>query len=203
MRFVGRGVDSLTHLSSSAPDSVELSWLEQVHGNVIATAVPGCCGAADALSIDTPGIAGVVATADCVPIAAVRGSHGVVIHAGWRGLAARLPAIAAARLAAPGDHDGMTTAWIGPAIGPCCYEVDEKVAEDVRLASDGAVEVVRQRAGRTYLDLRRAAALQLRSAGVRRILLLDHCTRCRSDWLWSYRREGERAGRNFALLWRR
>jgi copper oxidase (laccase) domain-containing protein len=50
--------------------------------------------------------------------------------------------------------------------------------------------------------LRLAAALELRAAGIARVSLLDHCTRCRGEWLWSHRREPGRTGRNLTLLWR-
>jgi copper oxidase (laccase) domain-containing protein len=44
--------------------------------------------------------------------------------------------------------------------------------------------------------------IQLETAGVGEVEVLRHCTRCDSEKLWSYRREGKGAGRNVAFLWR-
>jgi hypothetical protein len=94
-----------------------------------------------------------------------------------------------------------TTAWIGPAIGPCCYEVGPEVARMV--AAAGGAESVREGPrGRPHADLAGAVERQLRAEGVTRIVSLALCTRCHPEWLWSHRRDGERAGRNLALIWR-
>ena len=55
---------------------------------------------------------------------------------------------------------------------------------------------------RPHLDLVLAARLELAAAGVEEIATVDACTRCEVERLWSYRRDGERAGRNVALIWR-
>jgi YfiH family protein len=198
LRALGRGVERKLEegLGPLQPD-LPLAWLAQRHTDVVLAAAPGECGVGDALAIDASGLVGVVVTADCLPIAIASGERAVLVHAGWRGVAAGLLARAAERL----GTDSGTEAWIGPAIGPCCYEVGEDVADEVRRASGDAV-VMAAEGGGPRLDLRLAAALQLRAAGVARIGLLDHCTRCRGEWLWSHRREPGRAGRNLTLLWR-
>jgi len=199
VRFLGRGVARRPEhgLGALAPAATSLAWLDQRHTDLITPAAPGNCGVGDALAIETSALAGVVATADCLPIAIVRGPRAVLVHAGWRGLAAGLARKAAAGLGGgPGSE-----AWIGPAIGACCYEVGDDVAEQVRQASGDGV-VVAGANGKPRLDLRLAAALELRAAGIARVALLDHCTRCRGEWLWSHRREPGRTGRNLTLLWR-
>jgi copper oxidase (laccase) domain-containing protein len=55
--------------------------------------------------------------------------------------------------------------------------------------------------GRPHLDLGAAAAAQLMAQGVTDVRQLDLCTRCHPDQLWSYRRDGQDAGRNLALIW--
>ncbi|HLF57793.1 MAG TPA: polyphenol oxidase family protein [Thermoanaerobaculia bacterium] len=195
VRFVGRG----------APERAEglfparaRAWLQQVHGDRVVEARPGACGAGDALLVGGIGVVACVATADCVPVAIVAGRSGVLVHAGWRGIAA---GVVERALDALGDRRGVS-AWIGPAIGPCCYEVGEEVARAVVSATGESALRAETPGGRPRLDLRRAVAAQLRRGGVRRPTLVDHCTRCRAEWLWSYRRERERAGRNWSLLWR-
>ncbi|HVS99141.1 MAG TPA: polyphenol oxidase family protein, partial [Solirubrobacterales bacterium] len=67
-----------------------------------------------------PGLAPLVLTADCLPVA-LAGPGGVaMLHCGWRGLAAGILARGAAMVEA-------TSAAIGPGIGPCCYEVGPEV----------------------------------------------------------------------------
>jgi copper oxidase (laccase) domain-containing protein len=91
---------------------------------------------------------------------------------------------------------------VGPAIGACCYEVGEEVAARVVAASAPEVAVAGP-AGRPHLDLPHAARLQLAAAGVAEVIVLPRCTRCDEENLYSYRREGRRAGRNLAFIWRR
>ena len=81
-----------------------------------------------------------------------------VLHAGWKGL---LAGIVAEGVDALGG--GVLAAAIGPAIGPCCYEVGEEVAAPYRERfGDDVVH------GRN-LDLWTSAERALRAAGVARI----------------------------------
>jgi YfiH family protein len=198
VRFLGRGPsrDRAEALAAAGGGELEPAWCRQVHGNSCIQARPGECGEGDALVTDRPGIALSVATADCVPVVVGADHSLAVVHAGWRGIAAGVVAKAAAALRA-----GSSTAWIGPAIGPCCYEVDHDVARAVVEASDADV-IVRRAAGKSYLSLQRAVAFQLRQAGVESISRVhDACTRCHAQGLHSYRREGQGAGRNLTFAW--
>lgn len=211
IRFVGRRASAppedgalqggesgaAARFSELAPPGVELAWARQVHSATVLAARPGACGEGDALTTAAPRLALAIATADCVPVAVYDPDGGslAAVHAGWRGIAAGVVGAAAAALDAP-----RLVAWIGPAIGPCCYEVGEEVAEAVANASDSAV--VRRKPGpRPFLDLQRAVALQLRAAGVAEVRTVEICTRCHPEWLWSYRRDGQAAGRNYLFAW--
>lgn len=197
--FLGRGAPARGEAlpPDLVPEGVAGAWMRQEHGARVLAARPGECGAGDALVVREPGLAAVVATADCVPILVI-GRDAVAVHAGWRGLVAGVVARALAEL----DRSEPITAWIGPAIGPCCYEVGEEVAGAVETACGAPVRAGFSPAGRPRIDLRRAAAAQLRAAGAGEIRVVDQCTRCRPEWLSSHRRDGELAGRNLALLWR-
>ena len=199
--FLGRGAPERDggRATRFLPAGAGTSWLRQVHAAGVVEARAGSCGEGDALVVRGPGLAAAIATADCVPIVvAADGPESAVaaVHAGWRGLAAGVLAAAVARL--PGGAN--VAARIGPAIGPCCYEVGEDVADAVARASSSAVRSAGPR-GRPHLDLAAAAAAQLAAAGVTRISRVVACTRCRADWLWSHRRDGEGAGRNLTLAW--
>jgi polyphenol oxidase len=176
------------------PPGVARGWLTQVHSARALEGAPGSCGEGDALVVRRAALAATVAVADCVPVLLAGRAGVAAVHAGWRGLAAGVIAAAVERLGA------VEAAWIGPAIGPCCYEVSEEVATAVVAAS--APEIRRAGRGeRPHLDLAGAARVQLARAGARDITILRHCTRCRAEWLESHRRDGERAGRNLALIW--
>jgi copper oxidase (laccase) domain-containing protein len=120
-------------------------------------------------------------SADCLPIAVARRDSErrlAVVHAGWRGLA---EGVVAAAVEAVG---GETTAVVGPAIGPCCYEVGEEVSA----LFDEDLTVGRR------LDLWTAAERALRRAGVAAVERLDLCTRCNPELFFSHRRSGRARG---------
>jgi copper oxidase (laccase) domain-containing protein len=133
-------------------------------------------------------------TADCLPIAIVRADRRppalAILHAGWRGL---LAGIAAAGVSALGG--GFLRAVIGPAIGPCCYEVGDDVAMPFREAFGG--DVVRD--GR--LDLWTSAERALRAAGVETVDRFDLCTFCHPDRFFSHRRDRGRTGRQGVIAY--
>ena len=136
----------------------------------------------DGLWTDEPGTPLLGMSADCLPIAIVRreGARALaVLHAGWRGLTAGIVAEGVAALG-----DGAKAAIVGPAIGPCCYEVGAEVA--VRF-DDDLVD-----AGK--LDLWTAAERALRTAGVATVERVDLCTSCHADLFFSHRRSGRERG---------
>jgi YfiH family protein len=197
-RFLGRGPDgerqaALAAVEDAAPP---VAWARQVHSATLLPAAAGFCGEGDALHGEEPGLALSVITADCVPVLLASARRLLAVHAGWRGLAA---GILPAALSAAGD--GPLAAWIGPTIGSCCYEVGPEVAREVAAASGPEVVLARP-GGRPHLDLVAAALLQLERGGVAAARVLPLCTACHPDLLWSYRRDGARAGRNMAFLWR-
>jgi YfiH family protein len=200
VRFTGRGPTSdreeiLRSIESAAPP---LAWAKQIHSAVVLPAQAGSCGEGDAVYTGDPDLALSVVTADCVPVLVAGPAGLAAIHAGWRGIAGGVIPAALDRMT--GDP-AERTAWIGPAIGPCCYEVGEDVAARVVAASTS--EFARPGSnGKPHLDLQAAARHQLAAGGVRQVFVVPVCTRCDTEKLWSYRREGKAAGRNMAFIWR-
>ena len=166
----------------------------QVHSNRVVRAVPGQQGEeADGLWTTEPGIPLLAMTADCLPIVLVRteGTPALaVLHAGWKGL---LADIVAAGVAALGG--GALAAAIGPAIGPCCYEVGEEVAAPYRERFGD--DVVRGR----HLDLWTSAERALRAARVPRVHRFDRCTSCEPETFFSHRRDHGVTGRQGAIAY--
>ena len=203
MCFSGRRVDGQREddrreqLHGLLPESVEPAWLHQVHSDQVLDAQPGPCGRGDALTTCEVDLALTVVTADCVPVLLAAGERVAAVHAGWRGLAQRILWPALERF----DDPSAVTAWIGPSIGPCCYEVGDDVAAEVAAASSR--DVIRPgRRDRPHLDLVSAARAQLRELGVDEVHEVGGCTHCDSERLCSYRRDGPRAGRNVSAIWR-
>ncbi len=164
-------------------DASRLSFNRQVHSPTVHRAHERARGEpGDGLWSDEPGVPMLAMSADCLPIAIARtaGERALaVLHAGWRGLAEGVVAAGAAALG-----DGPKAAVIGPAIGPCCYEVGEEVA---RLFD---AELV----GGRKLDLWKAAERSLREAGVERVERVDLCTRDHPELFFSHRRDGRARG---------
>jgi polyphenol oxidase len=171
--------------------------VRQVHGAALvrAGAPTAPCQEADAVVSATPGLAACVAVADCVPVLLARPDGGAVaaVHAGWKGTLARAPAVAVRALAeAPGEAAALR-AVIGPAIGPCCYQVSPELAD--RFAAAFGAEVVVPGPRGPRLDLPAANQLALRDAGVTRVEVLRHCTACEAERFFSHRRDAGRTGR--------
>ncbi len=177
-----------------------VAWAKQIHSDRTLAASPGCAGEGDALVAPRDaGLALVIATADCVPVLLAGLTHLGAVHAGWRGLASGVIGSAARRLVDPPE---TLTAWIGPSIGPCCYEVSSDVANQVLATGRGNLVLARHGpAGKPHLDLFAVAENQLRALGVRRISALRNCTRCDEANLHSYRREGKGGGRNLSFVY--
>jgi polyphenol oxidase len=160
-------------------DPERLALARQVHGTrviEIERGMTGVCGEADVLVARGPGPVLGVLTADCAPVA-LAGERGVALaHAGWRGLVAGVVERAVEQVAP------VRSAWIGPCIHACCYEVG---AEVVEAFAAGSLPV----AGERRVDPGRAAAVALRRAGVEAIAARDECTSCNPRY-FSYRRDG-------------
>jgi YfiH family protein len=157
---------------------------------------------ADAVVTRTAGVAACVSVADCVPVLLADPASGAVaaVHAGWRGTIARVAAEAVRALAAEaGAAPGRLLAAVGPAIGPCCYEVSPDLA--ARFAAEIGPDVVRRGAAPS-LDLWASNVAVLRAAGVpaERIETLRRCTSCERDLFFSHRRDAGRTGRQVAFI---
>jgi YfiH family protein len=163
-----------------------LAFNRQVHSPTVHRARSGVRGElGDGLWSDEPGVSMLAMSADCLPIAVARtGAERpalAVVHAGWRGLA---DGVVDAGVAALRDERSALAAIIGPAIGPCCYEVGPEVSQ---LFDD---DLTRDR----MLDLWSAAERALLAAGVERVERVDLCTRCNPQLFFSHRRDGRARG---------
>lgn len=156
----------------------------------------GVVGGSDALATRTTGLPLAITSADCVPLVLASSSEPtiVVVHAGWRGLAAGI----LARVVALFDRAGDVVVAVGPAIGPDHYEV----GSDVVAALDRAPfsDVVAARAGeRLNLDLVGTVRRTLARAGIDNVGDMGLCTACERSRFFSHRADGGTTGRQVAI----
>ena len=195
-------------LQSGLPAGMSLQWLEQVHGTVVVDADENAverCG--DAVYVEKRGMAGAVLTADCLPVffASRSGQRVAVAHAGWRGLAAGILEKTLARFP---DAATDILVWLGPAIGPCHFEVGAEVRAAFLDACPN--EISRQRlqelafrpaqtGGKYFADLYVLARERLAECGVISVSGGGLCTFCDAEHYYSYRRNS-RTGRFASLI---
>jgi YfiH family protein len=184
-----------------------LAYIRQVHGTFVRTiAGTGDVGVAplpdgdvelleaDGQATRLPGVAPMVMTADCLPIAVAGDGAVAMLHAGWRGLAGGIVAEGVRAVRELGA-EGPLEAAIGPGAGGCCYEVGEEV--QARFAGYGAAV----RSGRN-LDLKAVAREDLERAGVDVVHDAGLCTICSEESLFfSHRRDHGITGRQAGVAW--
>lgn len=157
---------------------------------------------ADALITNCEDVVLLMTFADCVPIVLydpVRVALGLV-HAGWKGTVGGIVGEAVGSMVkAFGSDASQIVAAIGPAVGPCCYEVGPDVVEAAR--SPGLESFTLTATGRVILDLWEANRVQLVRAGLREsnVEVAAVCPACRTHLFFSHRGEGGQTGRFAAV----
>lgn len=145
----------------------------------------------DGVAVDMPGLAPLVLTADCLPVALIGRQAVAMIHAGWRGLAGGILEEGVAAVRELGGDGGIHAA-IGPGAGGCCYEVGPEVHEAFGHPPQ-----------RGRIDLKAIAAERLTAAGVAAVHDVGLCTICSDPGLFfSHRRDGGVTGRQAGIAWR-
>jgi polyphenol oxidase len=140
-----------------------------------------------------------VSVADCVPVLIYDAARNVVagVHSGWRGTARNIAGTTLDQLSRThGSSASDLHLYIGAAASQCCYEV----GDDVASAFDARYS--RPLGGGKYLFDNKGAVLdQILRWGVppTQIELDPRCTICDSA-LHSYRRDGAKSGRMFAVI---
>ncbi len=184
-------------------------WGEQVHGRVIASlaAEPGrplesaaCVGCCDALMTADAGVGLVVWTADCVPILIYGDGVVAAVHSGWRGSVADIAGAVVRRFAIEyGVPPRSLRAMLGPSISGPRYEVSREVIDGLRVFG---LDEESWRKG-NHVDLRCFLVARLEALGLEsgKIDTVGPCTALTPE-LASYRRDGDRAGRQWSMIYR-
>jgi YfiH family protein len=174
----------------------------------------------DALVTDQPGMALALNFADCVPILFYDPIKRVIAaaHAGWRGTVEKIgPKTVEKMVENFSCNPSDIIAAIGPAIGKCCFDVKEDVAEklaesvDKTLSNKGFQPLASENSciqkneisnpiSDNHADLKLINKLQLLAYGLEKIDVCEYCTFCQSELFFSYRREKGKTARHSAVI---
>ncbi|MDF2935541.1 MAG: hypothetical protein K0Q90_914 [Paenibacillaceae bacterium] len=164
---------------------------------------------ADAFITAGRGIMMAALFADCVPLYFIDPAHEAVglAHAGWKGTAQE---IARRTVEAMGQTFGTKPAdlhaAIGPSIGACCYEVDDRVTGSITaqtaLHGEPFFRPSSVNAGKFMLNLQEINRKIMIEAGIlpQRIEMTSLCTSCAVSRFFSHRKENGRTGRMAAWI---
>jgi YfiH family protein len=189
---------------------------EQVHADKIAVVTEFDAGKGakvyeealkgiDALITNVRDLPLILFFADCVPVLTFDPVHRAVgvSHAGWKGTVAK---IGQKTILAMQQHFGTKPedclVGIAPSIGPCCYEVDDVVAEKVKAEFPYWQDLLTPKGARWRLDLWKTNKRQLEDIGVtpENIVVSQICTSCNKELFFSYRAEHGITGRIAAVI---
>lgn len=201
--------DTINRIASHFPvNNRAMIFMNQVHEDliIVKTNKKPSFPTADAIITDQKNIALAIKTADCVPIFLYDPKNHIIaaVHAGWRGTALKIAKKALLKM----EHFFKTdfndvAAFIGPAIGACCYEVGKEVYEHMHFIGKSRQDYFgRLKNGNFMMDLKGINAHIIEQEGVpfENIEVSDLCTKCRADLFHSHRRDGIKAGRNISFI---
>ncbi|MGI9292000.1 MAG: peptidoglycan editing factor PgeF [Gammaproteobacteria bacterium] len=204
---VGDDSQAVTHNRQLVVDQLNLPaepvWLNQVHGtDVIAVEGPAEPVDADAAITNKSNVVCVVLTADCLPVLFTdsEGRCVAAVHAGWRGLCNGVLENTVAAFNTQGIVAENILTWLGPAIGPEAYEVDEPVRNAfLNVPPDTSQAFSESRPEHWYLDLNAAARIRLSAVGVTRVFGGGFCS-FSDERFYSHRRAAP-CGRMASAIW--
>ena len=105
------------------------------------------------------------------------------------------------RLSLAGFSPADLVAVLGPAIGPCCYEVGSEVLKKIEKSfpESGVVKMKDNEKG--FVNLWELNKRSLIKSGLveHHVEILQHCTFCSPDY-FSYRRDGGDTGRQCGII---
>ena len=175
-------------------------WLDQIHGNRVVKAVKTTSlQQADASYTHESGVVCAVMTADCLPllVCSTDGAQVGVIHAGWRGL---LAGVISNTVIAMQQKNLLV--WLGPAIGPDCFEVGAEVRDAFQEKSATFNSAFKKQGnGKWLADIYQMARIELATLGIANVYGGTNCTVTEYERFYSYRRDAQ-TGRMATLIWR-
>ncbi len=197
-------------------DKENLVISDQVHSDIIKVVNNGDKGKGYIKERDYSGIDGLVTNvkgiplmtifADCVPIFFVDPTKKVIAvsHAGWKGTRLKIGKKTVEVMMHEYESDPQDIiAVIGPSIGECCYEVDQRLINEFNNSFiDTSKFVFPKQEYKYQLNLWNANRIALEEAGLlsENIIISSLCTGCNLDLFYSYRKEKGNTGRMGAII---
>lgn len=168
----------------------DLMICEQVHGSrvsVVSDRHKNFFPATDGLATKLPQIVLAVFSADCLPIFLVEPAKRIIgiLHAGWRGIVKKIAQKGVTLFRSKWRAEpSRLKVYFGPHIRECCYEI----RRDLSALFSKKCQI--RAKDKLFLNLQKAAALQLQESGVLRKNIFQNrlCTCCDSRF-FSYRRD--------------
>ncbi len=163
---------------------------------------------ADAVMTHLPNEPLVILYADCVPVFILDRKTPAIalVHAGWRGTAAKIVTNTIEAMKAEyGTDPQQCLAAIAPSIGKCCFEVDADVAQEFISAFPDWKDLyisASNNSGKYHINLWDINKGLLLKSGLlsENISVAEKCTSCNSDLFYSYRRDKRDTGRMAAIF---
>jgi polyphenol oxidase len=186
-----------------------LTTCTQVHGATVRAARHEKewreCDSCDALWSQEKGSALAIKVADCLPVTLIDPESHVIanIHSGWRGAVQQITAATIDMVVNESDfRTSRASAWLGPSIRACCFEVGEEVVDQFLASYEDAGRFILRDKAKPHIDVPNLTAALLRSRGFRAERIFDSglCTRCEGSIFHSFRRDGTAGGRNLAIV---
>ena len=205
---LGVAFEGMTHVPQHHGDHV-LVVTEKETGSGITKPYPDGAEAYgyDAMITDVPGTVLCTLHADCVPVFLLDPCHRAIamIHAGWRGTAGRIVQHTLADMETAYDTRPQDVlAYIGPSIGPCCFQVGEEVRDAFLEKIPQSEQAIKRDATpqKWKIDLWAVNQALLQEAGVpeTQIEIEGLCTMCHGELFYSHRAMGESRGSMAAFL---
>lgn len=178
----------------------EVVLQNQIHSDIVTVVnSAGNCGESDALITTRKNLLLVLTIADCTPILIYDRVNKVIaaVHSGWRGAESQILHKALLRMKNEFNSVGENLiVYLGPSISQINYEVGSDVA--VKFDEKYLLNIN----GKTYLDVAEVNYTALIEFGVKPVNIQKSvlCTFQMKDLLHSYRRDGSKSGRAFAVI---
>lgn len=158
----------------------------------------------DASVTNVAGVALGIITADCAPVLMYDSAHQVVaaVHCGWRSALNGVLANTVQAMETLAAQTSEIEAIIGPCIAQASYEVDATYRQQF-LQHNQAFEqffLAGRQVDKYQFSLRDFCQFQLKQLGITKIAHLDYDTFTEADKFYSFRRDGEQAGRQASVI---
>lgn len=202
-------------LASLGLEPDKLVCCQQVHGSRVllvddsragsgawdyASAIP----AVDAMVADSPGLVLGSFYADCIPLFYFDPKKRVIAiaHSGWKGTISGIAAACLHEMFKLGCRPQDIEVFLGPGIGPCCFQIQPDLALQVKEAFPYHQSILSRDSHGYYWDLRENIKHTLREYAIEETHIIDSqlCTACNTRLFFSHRAEKGRTGRMGAFI---